>query len=411
MVSLEKAEKSLKESEYERYLDDQQRLLDDLMTDTEQWVNERLDNLDGLVAEAVNATNQNAETISNTIHEATNAYGYKLSDQMEAIWDYEENAIDGVVTIVSIYGDVLHGVGEELLTSNTGITNAINGGTTNVINAINGLNVSIQNIISTLNSIANNNKESIAQAQNAVVSGQSNSNISTTTPTAQNQSTSSQSTGGSGGVNGYKAYIGSEYIGSYATKPGAEQAAKNEVARRAEEEAKKAAEKDGGRNATVIYNNTKMGVGSDLTSKIKIKAYASGTTNAKRGINLVAEKGREIIVDNDGNITLADGMQLYPFKGGETVFNAQDTSDILNGGLMPLSMDGVINKAPNMSGIIKNAGNNIEQDININFSLPNVTDANSLINELQHDKRFEKIIQSMTADRMLGKNSLNKYKY
>jgi len=271
----------------------------------------------------------------------------------------------------------------------------------------------MQNMKVALDNIANTNKENISKAQNAVVSGQSNNNISTATPTTQNQLTSSQgssSSGSSDGVNGYKAYIGSEYIGSYATKQGAERAAKSEVEKRIQDainEAIKGKEKD----ASAIANNIRMGLGAQLTKQIKVKAYATGTTNAKRGINLVAEKGREIIVDNDGNITLADGMQLYPFKGGETVFNAKDTSEILNGGLMPLSIDGIINKAPNMSGIIKNAGNNIEQDINVNFSLPNVTDANSLINELQHDKRFEKIIQSMTADRMLGKNSLSKYKF
>ena len=45
-VSLDEAEAELKETEYERYISDQEQLLDKLYSDTEQWINERLDDID-----------------------------------------------------------------------------------------------------------------------------------------------------------------------------------------------------------------------------------------------------------------------------------------------------------------------------------------------------------------------------
>lgn len=430
-VSLGEAEKDLQETEYEKYLSDQEQMLDALYDQTEQWVNERLDNLDGLVAEAVDATNRNAETINNTIHEAANAYGYKLSDQMETIWDYEENAIDGVCTIVSVYGDILHGTGEELIKINTNITSAINDGNTNVITAINNLNVSMKDMINTLNNMATANKDSIAQAQNAVVGGQNgsyggNHNANDYTVSGGDSSEGEKSTNNSNSGTKKKAekenkerhqkwvaYIGSDKIGEYTTEQEAKNASIAEINRRAEKAAKDASSRASGSPAVQIYNNVKKATIDDLTKKnvIKIPAYASGTPSAKNGLGMLGEDGKEIMIAKDGSILLASGATLYPFQGGEPVFNAKDTSEILNNGLTPLSINDFSKVSPNMSGIIRNTGGDVNQDINVNFSLPNVTDANSLINELQHDKRFEKIIQSMTADRMLGKNSLNKYKF
>lgn len=45
-VSLDEAEAELKETEYEKYISDQEQLLDKLYSDTEQWINERLDDID-----------------------------------------------------------------------------------------------------------------------------------------------------------------------------------------------------------------------------------------------------------------------------------------------------------------------------------------------------------------------------
>lgn len=61
------------------------------------------------------------------------------------------------------------------------------------------------------------------------------------------------------------------------------------------------------------------------------KRYHTGTTNARKGFNLVSEKeyGDELIVRNNGNVELAKGEQFVDFEGGEKVIPADETKEIL----------------------------------------------------------------------------------
>ena len=59
--------------------------------------------------------------------------------------------------------------------------------------------------------------------------------------------------------------------------------------------------------------------------------YATGTDNAPEGIAEVAEYGPELIVSRSGTgAYLATERQLFNMEGGERVFNARQTSEILN---------------------------------------------------------------------------------
>ena len=62
------------------------------------------------------------------------------------------------------------------------------------------------------------------------------------------------------------------------------------------------------------------------------KKYASGTDNAKRGLNLVGENGTETFIDNDGNVSLVTKPTLIPMEGGEVVKNAEETKAMLDTG-------------------------------------------------------------------------------
>lgn len=76
------------------------------------------------------------------------------------------------------------------------------------------------------------------------------------------------------------------------------------------------------------------------------KHYASGTTNAKRGLNLVGEAGTETYIDNDGNVSLVTKPALIPMEGGETVIKASETEKILSnmGNTVPSDSNEVLNK-------------------------------------------------------------------
>ena len=54
---------------------------------------------------------------------------------------------------------------------------------------------------------------------------------------------------------------------------------------------------------------------------------------------------------------------------------------------------------------------NIQNDVSITLDMPNVTDYNTFVTQLQRDTRFENIVKAMTVDQLSGKNTLTKLKY
>jgi hypothetical protein len=69
--------------------------------------------------------------------------------------------------------------------------------------------------------------------------------------------------------------------------------------------------------------------------------------------------------------------------------------------------------APNLPNIKANNGSNgnVNNDVTLNVTLPNVTNYTEFRNELIKDKTFEKAFMSMNASTMLGKNSLSKFRH
>lgn len=128
--------------------------------------------------------------------------------------------------------------------------------------------------------------------------------------------------------------------------------------------------------------------------------YASGTKNAKKGLNLVGEEGTETFVDNDGNVSLVTEPTLIPMEGGETVIKASETEKILTGidNLVPLNLDEMWNKIkispqampkfnlniPDYSKMLSNAKS---QDVSITqhieLTLPNVTNTSGAENVIE----------------------------
>lgn len=90
------------------------------------------------------------------------------------------------------------------------------------------------------------------------------------------------------------------------------------------------------RNIDNIQSYKQVIVGVQYTSSGKpyyngSTMYATGTDNAISGLATVAEYGPELIVSRSGIATLATGRQLVNMEGGETVYNARQTQEILKG--------------------------------------------------------------------------------
>jgi len=95
----------------------------------------------------------------------------------------------------------------------------------------------------------------------------------------------------------------------------------------------------------------------------------------------------------------------------ELILNKDDTENFLQALEVTRSLfkDGL-----NKQKSLLSSGNNTvtsNNNVTMNIELPNVQNYNDFVNQLQKDKRFENIVQSMTIDKALGKNSLNKYKF
>ena len=84
-------------------------------------------------------------------------------------------------------------------------------------------------------------------------------------------------------------------------------------------------------------------------TKNLVARYANGTKNAEPGYHEIAENGDELIRDNYGNAYIAKGHQLHNFEGGETVYDAGDTKELLGGRLVPIeSMPGISESLKNL---------------------------------------------------------------
>lgn len=97
-TQLEEAREAQEEEMYDRWLQDQNRALDDLYTNYETVLNERLDNIDALVSEMIDATNKNSSAIKDTIEKETGKVGYDITEGMKDIWTDGNGSIKNVVS-------------------------------------------------------------------------------------------------------------------------------------------------------------------------------------------------------------------------------------------------------------------------------------------------------------------------
>ena len=86
-----------------------------------------------------------------------------------------------------------------------------------------------------------------------------------------------------------------------------------------------------GKNATVTVTTRNVSVYETQYQKSGASKYATGTENAMPGIASIAEYGAELIQSRSGELTLATSRQLVNMDGGETVYNARQTNEILKG--------------------------------------------------------------------------------
>jgi TP901 family phage tail tape measure protein len=370
-VDLEEAKSDLEETEYEQYISDQQKMLDDLYNDYETILNQRLDDIDALMADMISEINNNASTIGATIESQADKVGYTLSESMNTIWLSGNGSISSVITMYGTKFD-------------TALT------TTNI--ALGYINTNIQNMITQLNKIAGT-KIKAAGVSSAATEKPTPKPSSTPTQQQQQQQQKKQVTVG-GTINAGGARI---YADSYGNGGGRQTFGSDPIYTVLQE-----------RNGYILTRWHKLSSGyTGWFKKSDVSAYALGAKNIRNNeIAWTQENGSEMIMRP------SDGAILTPLAKNDSVLTSAASSNIWNMANNPsdfikdnLDLDKIDTGA--------NVGNKTTYTQNLDkvvFNLPNVKNYDELLKSMQHDKNFERLIMSMTIDPIAGKSSLAKGK-
>ena len=354
-VSLKEAKENLEKTEYERYIKDQEQLLDSLYDQTEEWVNSRLDNLDGLVGEVINSTNANASEIKTTLETEAESVGATLSTEMVNLW-----STNGEFTsVVSSYGS------QQLTT--------------------------LQEILATMKEYFSDMKKDAEEKAKEEIAASSPAATPQPAPAASPQSSPANTSSGN-------ASWGSWFISKRDTYPKSKLNTETSVVDRL-----KYRDIDSSKDAREKYYYAMGGsgvyVGSPqqnqwMLTQMKTHGFTEGGTIGK----LIRSSGE-------------DGFILA--KTGEEILSLEKIRAL---GESFALIDPVINSMPRLVNSMDMYKFQPEKtphvDIgDIHFDLPNVHNADEFITELQHSNRFEKIIKEITYGGALGKNRYNKFKY
>lgn len=412
-VDLESARQDLQETEYDKFISDTSTLLDTLYNEYELILNTRLDNIDYLlegVIESINAAasaegtiatalgsngaislaiSGNAVSIKETLASEANKVGATLSSAMNGIWNVGEGNAKSVLTMY----------GEDFKTKSA-----------TIITTLNGIKVDISAMVDDIdkdakkNTTANKTTTSAKKTPTtATTTTTTNKTSTSTTATKPSTSTSSSSGDGKPKVGDKVKFVsGQYYYDSQGKKPIGYHNRGKEVY------ITSINTKSWATHPYHISTGSKLGNGDLGWLKLdQLSGYAVGKKNfLNNEVAWTQENGKEFIVRP------SDGAILTPIAKGDSVLTSAASNNIWNMANSPAefirdNLNFGANSAPNNSNVHSSYIQHFE---NITFSMPNVHGYNELLTEMQRDKNFEKLILSMTIDRIAGKSSLAKGK-
>ena len=409
-VSLEEAEADLKETEYDKFISDQAALLDVLYTDYETILNSRLDNIDFLLEQVIDGIN------------ATAGEGGTLTSALGS-----EGAIaQAIVSAVGENGSIKNILNAEATKVGTTLSSAMNNiwsvGEGNARSVLTTYGTDFQNKLTTTNATLNSIKIDIGRmvddvdkdaqkkvkANKTTTSAKKDPTKTTTTQkpaaTTKKKTTTKKSSGDGKAKVGDKVKFvsGQYYYDSQGKKPLGSKYKGKQVYITKINDAKWAT------HPIHISTGKKLGSG-DLgwLKKSQISGYATGKKRISNSeYAWTQEKGQEYI------IRPSDGAILTPVAKGDSVLNATASGNIWSMANNPaefiknnLGLDTA--NVPNGA----NVNNTYSQHIdNVVFRMDNVKNYEEMLSAMQKDKNFERLVLSLSIDRLAGKSGLAKGK-
>lgn len=395
---LKDAQDQLEETEYEQYIEDQTKMLDDLATQAEEWINTRLDNLDGLIQQIIDDSNTHSGEIKDTITNTANEFGINLSDGMKSIWETNTNNINNNIT--SVFNDF-----------GTKFDNTM----TTLNNVVSGIESKVQEMLSLANKEAAQRQAELEEQRRQQEAAESNSSSSGdySEPDYDWDDIGGGDSDSSSGGDGVDWIYSPDYF------PKDQLNVNTSIVDRL-----KSLDYDSSFGARAMYFE-QMGLGNDYTGSYDdnvamlewmksrgIGGYRKGTKSATKGLHIYGEDnpGSEVLVTKYG--------VLRQFDSGDTVFNKDQVEKLWNlskGITTPnMYMDNLGAKLPDITPVSTNKSVDIG-GINVNVDKI-VTDnpedfTRQLTNELAGNSKIQKILGEINSNQLLGRNSLSTRRY
>ena len=377
------ARQDLEETQYERSIADQKKLLDDLYNDYEEMLNLRLDNIDMLVQDVITNVNAESAGIRETLETVSSNVGYNMTESMNTIWSSANN-------VITTYGD-------KFSTQLTG-----------VLQAINDLKNLLQQQVDAANKKAQINTTA-AKKPSTTTNNKPATKPSTNTNTNQN------TTQGNGKVeigDAVRFLSGSYYYSSDGQTPTGDEMHGQTVyithintASWAKKQYHIARDKAGNRPLGWV----------DIS---QISGFKNGTDYVPYDqLATVAEDGAEGIVHADGRLE-----KVKALSQSDAVINNKSFRNLLNFSANPVEVlrDAIlgnqvipkdfIDVSTPVAPVTNNVTNNITNNNNMNISIEKVQDYNDFVKQAQSDRKFETMVQDMTIGRLNGKSNFYKYR-
>ena len=365
---LNDAKQDLAETQYERSIADQKKLLDDLYEQYEEVLNMRLDNIDVLVSDVIANVNSEAGAIRDTLEAKADSVGYTMTESMNTIW----NSANQVIT----------NYGTNFLSSITGVQNAINDLTNLIKQAVDA-----------------SNKKASASSSSTKKPSSSTPASQPAKPTPKPATTSSgdgvPNVGDAVTFNSGAYYYSSDGLSPTGTQMHGQIVYITRVNNASWAKKKYHIAKD--RNATHPLGWV------DLS---QISGYEKGIKSVpKDEMAVVGEhKKPETIVLDDGSI-------LTPLSKNSSVFNNDAHENLWSFANDPQRfIESMIQNPPEVPNMFNEFTANQTNTVTINIPIENVSDYNDFVRQLQKDSKFEKMVQTMVLEPIAGNSTIGKYK-
>lgn len=365
---LNDAKQDLAETQYERSIADQKKLLDDLYEQYEEVLNMRLDNIDVLVSDVIANVNSEAGAIRDTLEAKADSVGYTMTESMNTIW----NSANQVIT----------NYGTNFLSSITGVQNAINDLTNLIKQAVDA-----------------SNKKASASSSSTKKPSSSTPASQPAKPTPKPATTSS----GDGVPNVGDAVTfnsGAYYYSSDGLSPTGTQM-----------------------HGQTVYitrvNNASWAKKKYHISKDKNAAHPLGWVDLsqisgyEKGIKSVPKDEMAVVGEHKKpeTIVLDDGSILTPLSKNSSVFNNDAHENLWSFANDPQRfIESMIQNPPEVPNMFNEFTANQTNTVTINIPIENVSDYNDFVRQLQKDSKFEKMVQTMVLEPIAGNSTIGKYK-